>query len=154
MPELSRISSESCRHVLPRTGRHLSASGEFEVTVKLDQACRRHFSSRRPVPGMARLHRRLLAWFLARDSLPRIDPLGDAAAPQSQTHGTFPETSSDRFGDSAEGSRPLTELHGEVFRPLRSPRTFVVHVHRELGTLVWPRPTLRGVLRASVKVAA
>ncbi|MDA1118308.1 MAG: DUF2442 domain-containing protein [Proteobacteria bacterium] len=45
-----------------------------------------------------------------------------------------------RFSDGAEGEVDLsTELHGQVFEPLRNIeyfRRFVVHP--ELGTLVWP----------------
>jgi hypothetical protein len=63
-----------------------------------------------------------------------------------------------RFGDGAEGEVDLsTELHGQVFEPLRNIeyfRRFVVHP--ELGTLVWPNGAdfAPEFLRESVTVAA
>ena len=63
-----------------------------------------------------------------------------------------------RFSDGAEGEIDLsTELHGEVFEPLRSAEYFrQFQVHRELGTLVWPNGAdfAPEFLRASIKVAA
>ena len=63
-----------------------------------------------------------------------------------------------RFGDAAQGEVDLsTELHGQVFEPLRDIeyfRRFVVHP--ELGTLVWPNGAdfTPEFLRESLAVAA
>ena len=45
-----------------------------------------------------------------------------------------------RFADGQEGDVDLgSELHGEIFEPLRDPAFFIqFQVHPELGTLTWP----------------
>ena len=63
-----------------------------------------------------------------------------------------------RFSDGAEGEVDLSsEIHGEVFEPLRDLEYFrKFEVSRELGTVVWPNGAdfAPEFLRASVKVAA
>jgi len=45
-----------------------------------------------------------------------------------------------RFADGQQGEVDLgSELHGEIFEPLRNPTFFIqFQVHPELGTLTWP----------------
>jgi len=45
-----------------------------------------------------------------------------------------------RFADGTEGVVDLsTELHGEIFEPLKDPAVFAsVYVHPEFHTLCWP----------------
>ena len=45
-----------------------------------------------------------------------------------------------RFADGSEGDVDLeSELHGEVFEPLRDPAYFrQLQVRADLGTIVWP----------------
>ena len=63
-----------------------------------------------------------------------------------------------RFSDGAEGEVDLsTELHGQVFEPLRNIEYFRRFVlHPELGTLVWPNGAdfAPEFLRQAVTVAA
>lgn len=63
-----------------------------------------------------------------------------------------------RFSDGAAGEVDLsTEIHGEVFEPLRDVEYFrKFELSRELGTVVWPNGAdfAPEFLRASVKVAA
>ena len=63
-----------------------------------------------------------------------------------------------RFSDGAEGDIDLsTELHGQVFEPLRNIEYFRRFVlHPELGTLVWPNGAdfAPEFLRQAVTVAA
>jgi hypothetical protein len=63
-----------------------------------------------------------------------------------------------RFSDGAEGEIDLSsEIHGEVFEPLRDAEYFrKFEVSSELGTVVWPNGAdfAPEFLRASVKVAA
>ena len=63
-----------------------------------------------------------------------------------------------RFNDGAEGEVDLTsELHGEVFEPLKAIEYFkAFQVHPELHTVVWPNGAdftpefLRSALRVAV----
>ena len=63
-----------------------------------------------------------------------------------------------RFSDGAEGEIDLsTEIHGEIFEPLRDIEYFrSFEVNRELGTVVWPNGAdfAPEFLRAAIKVAA
>ena len=63
-----------------------------------------------------------------------------------------------KFNDGAEGEVDLeTELHGEVFEPLRDIGYFMAfQVHPELKTIVWPNGAdfAPEFLRASLKVVA
>jgi uncharacterized protein DUF2442 len=63
-----------------------------------------------------------------------------------------------RFNDGAEGEVDLSsEIHGEVFEPLRDIEYFrKFEVSHELGTVVWPNGAdfAPEFLRAAVKVAA
>jgi len=63
-----------------------------------------------------------------------------------------------QFDDGAEGEVDLSsELHGEVFEPLRKVEYFrAFTVHPELRTLVWPNGAdfAPEFLRSALKVAA
>jgi hypothetical protein len=63
-----------------------------------------------------------------------------------------------RFSDGTEGEVDLSsELHGEVFQPLRDAAYFrSFQLHPELRTIVWPNGAdfAPEFLRASLRVAA
>ena len=62
------------------------------------------------------------------------------------------------FKDGAEGEIDLSsELHGEVFEPLKNVEYFkVFHVHQELHTIVWQNGAdfAPEFLRSALRVAA